>query len=74
MKRILKNFAAVLCAALICCACSDDDYTEAHRSLIALIRQAETLVAESVEGIEEGDIAPGSKKILQTRIDQAYTS
>ena len=47
---------------------------EAHRSLIALIRQAETLVAESVEGIEEGDIAPGSKKILQTRIDQAYTS
>lgn len=72
MKRILKNLAAVLCAALICCACSDDDYTEAHRSLIALIRQAETLVAESVEGIEEGDIAPGSKKILQTRIDQAY--
>lgn len=39
---------------------------------MALIRQAESLVEESTEGIEEGDTAPGSKKALQARIDQAY--
>ena len=29
MKTILKKFAAFLCAALVLCACSDDDYSEA---------------------------------------------
>ena len=72
MKTILKKFATFLCAALVLCACSDDDYSEAHQSLMALIRQAESLVEESTEGIEEGDTAPGSKKALQARIDQAY--
>ena len=72
MKTILKKFAAFLCAALVLCACSDDDYSEAHQTLMALIRQAESLVEESTEGIEEGDTAPGSKKALQARIDQAY--
>ena len=71
MKTILKKFATFLCAALVLCACSDDDYSEAHQSLMALIRQAESLVEESTEGIEEGDTAPGSKKALQARIDQA---
>lgn len=72
MKTILKKFSAFLCAALVLCACSDDDYSEAHQTLMALIRQAESLVEESTEGIEEGDTAPGSKKALQARIDQAY--
>ena len=53
MKTILKKFATFLCAALVLCACSDDDYSEAHQSLMALIRQAESLVEESTEGIEE---------------------
>ena len=74
MKTILKKFATFLCAALVLCACSDDDYSEAHQSLMALIRQAESLVEESTEGIEEGDTAPGSKKALQARIDPvSYT-
>ena len=38
MKTILKKFATFLCAALVLCACSDDDYSEAHQSLMALIR------------------------------------
>ena len=71
MKTILKKFATFLCAALVLCACSDDDYSEAHQSLMALIRQAESPVEESTEGIEEGDTAPGSKKALQARIDAA---
>ncbi len=39
---------------------------------MALVRQAEALLAESVEGVEEGNIAPGSKATLQARVDQAY--
>ena len=46
MKTILKKFATFLCAALVLCACSDDDYSEAHQSLMALIRQAESFVEE----------------------------
>ena len=46
MKTILKKFAAFLCAALVLRACSDDDYSEAHQTLMALNRQEETLVEE----------------------------
>lgn len=72
MKTILKNFATLLCAAFLCCACSDDDNSDARLALQSKIREAEALLAESVEGTEEGNLAPGSKKTLRARIDQAY--
>lgn len=72
MKTIFRKVAVVLCAALILGACGDSDSSESRKSLEALIGEAEALVARSVEGMEEGDIAPGSKNLLQTRIDQAY--
>jgi hypothetical protein len=72
MKTIFGKIATVMCAALILGACSNDGNSESRDALQALIVQAETLMAESIEGTEEGDIAPGSKKLLQNRIDQVY--
>lgn len=72
MKNILKRFAILLCAAVLCAACSDEEVPASRRALEEMIRTAEALVAESVEGLEEGNIAPGSKAVLQARIDQAY--
>lgn len=72
MKTILIKFATILCAATMLCACSDIESSEARKALETLIGQAEALIEGAVEGMEEGDIAPGSKNILQTRVDQAY--
>ncbi len=74
MKTILKKFATFLCAALVLCACSDDDYSEAHQSLMALIRQAESLVEESTEGIEEGDTAPDRRRHCRPASTKPITS
>ena len=57
---------------LICLSCKDEDDSLARSGLIECIQKAETSISESVEGNEEGCIAPGSKDILQTRIDWAY--
>ncbi len=73
MKTIVKRLALMLCCAgLFLASCSDDEASDAQRTLMEVIREAETLVAEVEEGTSEGDIAPGSKKILQAWIDQAY--
>ncbi|WP_300904619.1 LamG domain-containing protein [uncultured Alistipes sp.] len=72
MKNILKRFAVLCCCALLAGACSDDEASASRRALEEAIRAAETLLATSTEGLEEGNIAPGSKAVLQTRIDQAY--
>ena len=56
----------------ICQSCTDDDNSSARNNLVECIQKAETSIAESVEANEEGCIAPGSKAILQTRIDWAY--
>lgn len=72
MKTILKRFAVLCCCALLAGACSDDEVSASRRALEEAIRAAETLLATSTEGLEEGNIAPGSKAVLQTRIDQAY--
>lgn len=72
MKTILKRFVVLCCCALLAGACSDDEVSASRRALEEAIRAAETLLATSTEGLEEGNIAPGSKAVLQTRIDQAY--
>ena len=73
MKTIVKRLALMLCCAgLFLASCSDDEASDAQRTLMEVIREAETLGAEVEEGTSEGDIAPGSKKILQAWIDQAY--
>ena len=73
MKTIVKRLALMLCCAgLFLASCSDDEASDAQRTLMEVIREAETLVAEVEEGTSEFDIAPGSKKILQAWIDQAY--
>ncbi len=72
MKNHTEKFATFLCAALVLCACSDDDYSGSAPVTMALIRQVESPVEESTEGIEEGDTAPGSKKGIAGPHDQAY--
>ena len=73
MKTIVKRLALMFCCAgLFLASCSDDGVSDAQRALMEVIREAETLIAEVEEGTSEGDIAPGSKKTLQARIDQAY--
>lgn len=73
MKTIVKIWMLlVCCTGLLLASCNDDEISDAKQALISLIREAETLILETEEGTNEGDIAPGSKKILQARIDQAY--
>lgn len=72
MRNILKRAILLLCVPIIWCSCNDDDTSSSRQMLESLIQQAEAIVANSNEGTEEGDIAPGSKAILQTRIEQAY--
>lgn len=56
----------------ICLSCKEDDNSSARNKLVECIQKAEASIAESVEANEEGCIAPGSKAVLQTRIDWAY--
>lgn len=72
MKNILRKIATLLCAAVLLGSCSEETVSAGREALMAVVRQAEALVAEAVEGIDEGNIAPGSKAALQARIDQAY--
>lgn len=72
MKNILKSLAALFCAGLLITSCSDDNFSDTREALQSVIREAEMLIAQTQEGIKKGDIAPGSKATLQTRIDQAY--
>ena len=51
--------------------CKEDD-SVAKDDLLNVIQKAKTVLAESEEGIKEGDYAPGSKSKLQTSIDWAY--
>ena len=73
MKTIIKIWTTVVCCAgMLLASCTDEKISDSKQSLMDLIREAETLIVEIEEGTNEGDIAPGSKKVLQTRIDQAY--
>ena len=51
MKTIVKRLALMLCCAgLFLASCSDDEVSDAQRTLMEVIREAETLVAEVEEG------------------------
>lgn len=62
-KYISMIFLASL--MLICLSCKDEDDSLARSGLIECIQKAETSISESVEGNEEGCIAPGSKDIYK---------
>lgn len=72
MKTILKTLTMFFCAAMLLTSCSEDEFSDSRQKLVETIQKAETLMASSAEGTNKGDIAPGSKKTLKTRIDQAY--
>lgn len=73
MKTIINILAGIVCCTgMLLASCTDEKISDSKQSLMDLIREAETLIVEIEEGTNEGDIAPGSKKVLQTRIDQAY--
>ena len=73
MKTILKSFFILLCTGLLTVSCTDNDsMSDAQAALVELIHSAENLIATTEEGVELGNIAPGSKDALQARIDQAY--
>lgn len=76
MKKIWNIIAcmAILAGAVLTAAsCSEEDSpSDAKTSLLAIIAEAENLLATSEEGTAEGEYAPGSKAELQARVDQAY--
>lgn len=72
MKKIIVFLIFAVSVLSLSVSCTDDKVTDAKSALIEKIREAENLLSTSVEGTEEGNIAPGSKDVLQTRIDQAY--
>ena len=62
-------FVLTLCALIMSCS---EDLSVSYLKLEECIREAESLITNTQEGIEEGNIAPGSKKSLQKQIDWAY--
>lgn len=63
----------VIFAGIVSVSCTEEgSMSDAQSALIELIKSAENLIATTEEGVELGNIAPGSKKSLQTYIDQAY--
>lgn len=66
-----KKYIVLFTLLLLLGGCSDDD-SLAKNDLQHAIQEAETVLAESEEGLKEGDYAPGSKSELQTSIDWAY--
>lgn len=71
MKTTLVSIILLTSLMCICLSCKEDENSSARNNLVECIHKAEASVAEAVEGNEEGYIAPGSKEVLQTRIDWA---
>lgn len=71
MRTTLISIVLLASLLLICLSCKEDENSSARNNLVECIQKAETSAAEAVEGEEEGCIAPGSKEVLQTRIDWA---
>lgn len=71
MRTTLISIILLTSLMWICLSCKEDGNTSAKSNLIECIQKAETSLAEAVEGNDEGCIAPGSKDVLQTRIDWA---
>lgn len=71
-KNILKEILTLFMSCILLLSCSDNDNSAAYVQLENAIQEAELLISNTTEGVEEGNIAPGSKDILQTRIDWAY--
>lgn len=73
MNKYILRVLFVLVCGTFAMSCSDDDLSTSYLKLEECISEAETLIATSQEGVEEGNIALGSKKELQKRIDWAYS-
>lgn len=72
MNKYILNSVFVLIFSALTISCADDDPSATYVQLEECIREAELLIADTQEGLEEGNIAPGSKKVLQKRVDWAY--
>ncbi len=68
MKRHIYLLLALLVSAA---ACKKDELSSAYQALVQSISAATTLVSTATEGTALGQIAPGSKEQLQTKIDWA---
>lgn len=71
MNKYILGSVFVLIFSTLVMSCSDD-LSASYLKLEECIQEAESLIAVNQEGTEEGNIAPGSKKNLQKRIDWAY--
>lgn len=69
-KYILLCIFALLFDSLLT-SCSDEE-SASFAELEQCIREAENLLVTTKEGVEEGDVAPGAKKELQSNINWAY--
>lgn len=72
MKRFLNLVLIITTICLCGVSCDDKDETQARMDFVAIIQKAEKIVAETEEGVNKGDIAPGAKKNLQAWINWAY--
>ncbi|MBT1710088.1 hypothetical protein KK062_17715 [Fulvivirgaceae bacterium PWU5] len=69
-----RNIFLILALFSIAMAsCSDDDAADsaAHSALVGKIGEAQALLANTEEGLEEGNLAPGSKVQLTAQIEWA---
>ncbi len=58
-------FVLTLCALIMSCS---EDLSVSYLKLEECIREAESLITNTQEGIEEGNIAPGSKKVFKNKL------
>lgn len=72
MKTIYTLLWGILLLGLPLTGCNDHEVTASESELLATIGKAESILAEAIEGNEEGNYAVGSKATLQTMVDWAY--
>lgn len=72
MNKLFNLLLFVVTISSLCISCKESNDFISRTDFVSVIQEAEKLMAEIQEGANKGDIAPGSKKDLQARVDWAY--